>query len=259
MKGATVTYLDRSTGTGVPSVAPDCRVYAIGDIHGRFDLLMELLGKICSDADARRDHRRTRIVFLGDYIDRGENSREVLRTLTDIAAFGSDGIVFLRGNHEDALRAFLVSPTRGAAWLDYGGLQTLASLGIRPPQASLGKQDLFRVREELATAISAFEPLFDAMVNSHRCGDVVFTHAGVDPSRSLEDQSAATLLWGHAQARVDIPVPGLKVVHGHYDEREPVSRSGRICVDTGAYYSNRLTAVRLDDAECFLSTGGALE
>ncbi len=237
-----------------PRVAPTDRVYAIGDIHGRLDLLVALMDRITEDADRFDDDRQVKLVFLGDYIDRGEDSRQVLDALTRMAGLGSPHITFLRGNHEDALRYFLYSPTEGAEWFEFGGLQTLGSFGIRPPQPRLGKRDLFRVRSELAEAIFPFEPLFDVMVNSCRSGDVVFTHAGVDPAKSIDAQSPRTLLWGHMNAQVPDPLPGLRIVHGHYDAEAPVAETGRICVDTGAYYSGRLTAVRLDDGEAFLTT-----
>jgi len=249
-----VIPFQRTSFAAIPAVAPSERIYAIGDIHGRLDLLVALMAQITNDAERFEDARKVKLVFLGDYIDRGEQSREVLDALSQMAALKSSRLVFLRGNHEDALRYFLYAPTEGAEWFDYGGLQTLASFGIRPPQLRQGKRDLFRVRSELANAISGYESLFDAMVNSHRSGDVFFTHAGVDPSKSLEEQSPRTLMWGHAEAQSPNPIAGVRIVHGHYDADDVVSQSGRICVDTGAYYSGCLSAVRLDDGEAFLST-----
>ena len=244
----------RTPLAATPTVAPSERVYAIGDIHGRLDLLVALMAEITNDAAKFEDGRKVKLVFLGDYIDRGEQSREVLDALSRMATLKSSRLVFLRGNHEDALRYFLYAPTEGAEWFDFGGLQTLASFGIQPPQLRHGKRDLFRVRTELANAISDYENLFDAMVNSHRSGDVIFTHAGVDPSKTLEEQSPRTLLWGHSEAQRPNPMPGFRVVHGHYDADNVVSHPGRICVDTGAYYSGHLSAVRLDKSEAFLST-----
>ncbi len=243
-----------AASTALPCVAPNERIYAIGDIHGRFDLLITLMQKITADADRISDGRRFKLVFLGDYIDRGENTRQVIDVLARMAAWHSPNIVFLRGNHEDALRFFLYAPTDGAQWLEFGGLQTLGSFGIRPPRLRFGKDDLFRVRSELASAMSAYEGLFEAMVNSHRSGDVVFAHAGVDPSKDIDAQSTRTLLWGQGGARSAEPIPGLRIVHGHYDAERPVSEKGRICVDSGAYYTGCLTAVRLDSGERFLST-----
>ena len=247
------------TGEGfvLPSVPADERVYAIGDIHGRLDLLTDLMVRICRDGEARADGRQARVVFLGDYIDRGEQSKGVLEVLTRMARMGSPNIIFLRGNHEDALGAFLATPIEGSGWLDFGGLQTLASFGIRPPRLRFGRRDFLRVRSELELAISPYGPLFDAMITWFRTGDVVFTHAGVKPGVPLDLQPQKALLWGDANAEVEAPLPGLRVVHGHFDRKIPVSGHGRVCVDTGAYYSHRLTAVRLDESEGFLSTDRA--
>ena len=245
---------DARQKSGFPRVDARQRVYAIGDIHGRFDLFMDLMGIICEDAHSKKDERQTCFVFMGDYIDRGENSAEVLQTLTSLARMGSKHIVFLRGNHEAALQQFLISPKDAAEWLDFGGLQTLLSFGIQPPRFSAGQSDLIRVRDDLAMALSAYQLLFDTMVDVHRSGDVVFAHAGVDPNARLEEQSSDTLLWGHRDGLIDQPIPGIGIVHGHYDDASPVRLRGRICVDTGAYYTNKLTAVRLDDRDAFLST-----
>lgn len=254
MRRDSVIPFERTPTKPIPVVARSERIYAIGDIHGRLDLLVLLMAKITADAAQFEDDRKVKLVFLGDYIDRGEDSRQVLDALTRMAEFKSSRLVFLRGNHEDALRYFLFAPTEGAEWFDFGGLQTLGSFGIRPPQLRFGRRDLFRVRSELANAISAYEALFDAMVNSHRSGDVFFTHAGVDPSKDLEEQSPRALMWGHSEAQQPDPISGIRVVHGHYDADDVVAEPGRICVDTGAYYSGRLTAVRLDDRDAFLST-----
>lgn len=238
-----------------PRVASDARIYAIGDIHGQLDLLVDLLGRICSDGESRRDHRKTQIVFLGDYIDRGEDSKGVLEVMTRLAEMRSPNIIFLRGNHEAAMARFLADPSKGADWLGFGGQQTLASFGIMAPRPRLGRTDLFRARDELAARLPRYEPFFDSLVNSFRSGDVFFCHAGIDPEHGLDAQPGRALHWGHPSSRDETPLPGKRIVHGHYDSATPVSTRGRICVDTGAYYSNCLTAVRLDAGEAFLSTG----
>ena len=241
-----------STGD-FPRVDESKRVYAIGDIHGRFDLFLKLMNIICEDANLRADHRQTSFVFMGDYIDRGEETAEVLSALTRLAEFRSNHIIFLRGNHEEALERFLSSPETSAEWLDFGGLQTLLSFGIKPPRFSAGRSDIIRVRDELAERLLSCRPLFDGLVDVYRSGNVVFAHAGVDPRIPLEDQNRNTFLWGNPRCLVDQPIKGIGVVHGHYDDVSTVCLSGRICVDTGAYYSNRLTAVRLDAGKAFLS------
>jgi len=252
-------HLFQRPGATVPhraelSVENDERIYAIGDVHGRHDLLIRLLWRIHQDASQFADKRRVRIVFLGDYIDRGEETKLVLDALLHLADPPTDSIVLLRGNHEAAMLAFLEDPIAGSAWLDFGGIQTLASFGIPTPRSWSDTRRRVMARDALARAIKPYLPLFQRMIDVHRSGTVVFSHAGVDPGRSLTQQPASALLWGHQGFLVDQPVDGIRVVHGHFDAPMPTISPGRICVDTGAYYSGVLTAVRLDCGEAFLST-----
>jgi serine/threonine protein phosphatase 1 len=238
-----------------PAVAADERVYAIGDIHGRLDLMIRLLARIHEDAAGRADGRRPRIVFLGDYIDRGEASRQVLDALLNLAGANSRDLIFLQGNHEAALLAFLRDPEGQPGWLSYGARATLGSLGLPVRQRGLGRADRVRLRDELAEAIAPYLGFLTALGASVRSGDVLFSHAGLDPRLPLGTQPAEAMIWGHRDFLVDQPVAGLRVVHGHYDGDRPVSRPGRVCVDTGAYYSGVLTAVCLDAGERFLAAG----
>ncbi|PWK53119.1 serine/threonine protein phosphatase 1 [Silicimonas algicola] len=251
-------FLDRAVQKARPLVASNERIYAIGDIHGRLDLLLELLEKIAADGHEKTDGRRARIVFLGDYIDRGEDPKGVLDLLARMAEFHSENLIFLRGNHEEALDTFLAAPREGRDWLDFGAQQTLASFGVAPPRGRVGSFELFRIRSELGSALQPYRGFLAGLRNGFRSGDVVFSHAGLDPSRAWDQQPARALLWSHPGVLRDNPVPGLRVVHGHFDEAAPVCKPGRICVDTGAYYSNRLTAVRLDDEDAFLVAGSGL-
>lgn len=240
-----------------PTLASDERIYAIGDIHGRYDLLIALLARIEEDAGRFDDRRRPRLVFLGDYIDRGPQSREVMAALTTLAEADSPDLVFLFGNHEVALRTFLAEPETGADWLGFGGRQTLESFGIPLRRDIFGRLDLRRIREELAQALRPFAPFLDRLRLHTRSGDVFFCHAAVDPARPLSEQSRSDLVWGRADGLVDIPVAGARIVHGHYDDVTPTVRPGRVCVDTGAYYSGILTAARLDNGLELLSVRGS--
>ena len=237
-----------------PRVAADERVYAVGDIHGRFDLLVALLDRIRIDAESHRDRRHARIVFLGDYIDRGDDSRSVLDTVSELSRAKSPDLVFLRGNHEDALLAFLDDPVAGRSWLGYGAKQTFASYGLPPPSARTSDpRQLHELRDRLATAMGPQIDTLESMPTHLVSGSVLFTHAGANPQQPLQDTRA--MLWGHPDFPAAGPIEGLRVVHGHYDNAKPVSDAGRICVDTGAYYTGRLTAVRLDQHEAFLTAG----
>ncbi len=236
-----------------PTVAPDERIYAIGDVHGRYDLLIPLLKRLHDDARLFSDQRRPRFVFLGDVIDRGEESRLVLDALSALTADPTDDMVLLLGNHEAALLAFLRDPVAGAAWLEFGGLQTLASLRISAPRSWTDPAEKIRVRDALGARLAPYASLFERFRLYLRSGDVVFCHAGLDPGKPVDAQDETALTWGHPRFLVDTPVPDVRIVHGHFDAADPVSRPGRICVDTGAYYSGVLTAVRLDAGEAFLS------
>lgn len=236
-----------------PQVAAEDRVYAIGDVHGRFDLMLKLLLHIRDDAEAQRDARRTRIVYLGDYIDRGDDTCSVLDAIVRLSAVNGPNLVFLRGNHEAALLAFLADPVAGRSWLDYGAIQTFASYGLQAPPAKAEELQLHACRDRLAAAMGNQIATIEKMPWYYRSGDVFFSHAGLNPTRPFDDKDA--MIWGHPNFLCDDPVSGLRVVHGHYDDPEPVTTRGRICVDTGAYYSGRLTAVRLDATETFLTIG----
>lgn len=240
-------------------VSHDERVYAIGDVHGRYDLLIKLLSKIHEDALRFSDGRRVCLVFLGDYIDRGEDTKRVLDALVYLSSSSKDKLVLLRGNHEAAMTSFLDDPIAGSAWLEFGGIQTLASFGISMPRSWSDRDGRRQARDALARAIKPYTALFNRMCDVHRSGDVVFSHAGVDPDRPLEQQPTSSLHWGHERFLVDQPLERLRVVHGHFDAPTPADFPGRICVDTGAYYSGVLTAVRLDDGQVFLSTAGDLQ
>jgi serine/threonine protein phosphatase 1 len=239
---------------GIPRVYGGERVYAIGDVHGRRDLLMRLLDLIARDGLRFNDGRVPRLVFLGDYIDRGDESAAVLDVLCDLAAEGQAGLDFLLGNHEAALLAFLDAPARGRSWLAQGGRQTLASYGVAPPGERAGDEELVRARDRLRSAMGRHWTFLEALRPCARSGQVLFVHAGVNPHAASPEDDLDALIWGHPACQGPEPIPGLRLVHGHFDAPAPVVHRGRICVDTGAFYSGRLTAVRLDAGEAFLTT-----
>lgn len=236
-----------------PTVNPNHRIYAVGDLHGRYDLLREMLKRIVEDFEARRDGRRLKIVFLGDYIDRGDQSREVLETLMKLVSGVHLDLVALRGNHEAALLDFLRAPNRHKGWLDFGAQQTLASYGVGLPRRELSETDLVGIRDRLADAMGEHLEFLRGLPLMAQSGDVVLTHAGVARGDGEALGNHRAMLWGDTSSDPDWPAPGKLVVHGHYDGADPVDRPGRICVDTGAYYSGRLTAVRLDEGVEFMT------
>lgn len=241
--------------TRTPAKVPDdCLVYAIGDIHGRADLLRRLHRQILDDA-AKIEISRKVIVYLGDYVDRGPDSREILDTLIDDPPDGFE-VHHLKGNHEDMLLRFLKTGDNGQMWLMNGGRDTLDSYGIDLSTFSLFRDDMDGL----------FQALNDAMPDNHRAflnglslhhqeGDYLFVHAGIRPGVALEDQNPHDLTWirnDFIDSEADF---GAVVVHGHTIRRLPDIKDNRIGIDTGAYSSNRLTALVLEtDTRRFLQT-----
>ncbi|MEM6741331.1 MAG: metallophosphoesterase [Pseudomonadota bacterium] len=235
-----------------PRPDPAHRIYAVGDVHGRYDLLEVLLWKLKADADAQEDGRDAILVFLGDLIDRGDNTRDVIDAA--LAAWLTwPQVVCLRGNHEAALLDFLDDPERGASWLGFGGRQTIGSYGVAAPTATAQADELRATAAALAHAMAHHIDFLRQSVELFRSGDVICAHSGIDPQKPLDEQSASALLWGRSQF-LELGAPdGLRIVHGHWDNPDPVVTPGRIGIDTGAYYTGRLTAVRLDaETELFM-------
>jgi len=244
-----------------PSVRPGTipagqAVYAIGDIHGRLDLLDDLLVRIQRDADNHPLDRVRSLVFLGDYIDRGPESRGVIeRLLGDpLAGFAT---VRLMGNHEAAMLAFLDGESDGLDWLSFGGLETLMSYGVPLPGPPRTQEQGKALRGALAAAVPARHVAFiRACVPYHSAGDYLFVHAGVRPGVALECQTPSDMMWIREDfLRARMPLPGRVVVHGHTICDLPQNRAHRIDIDTGAFFSGRLTSVALRGSERrFLST-----
>ena len=223
----------------------DCVIWAVGDIHGRSDLADRLIQAIRADLYATEAKRKV-VVFLGDYVDRGLDSRGVLDQLCNLAVDPALEVHFIKGNHEDRMEAFLHEPQVGPSWCDYGGRDTLVSYGVNPPS----------MRGDLQSWTEASRGLAEALPESHRdllasqelsvsIGDYFFTHAGARPGIALPAQSPDDLMWIR-QPFLDHPAPFEQVVvHGHTPTETVHSDSRRIGVDTGAYATNILSAVRL--------------
>lgn len=229
------------------ALPPGTRVYAIGDVHGCLDLLSDLLRRIKADSSANPVSRDV-IVFLGDLIDRGPESAGVIDYLIRARA-SLPNPVFIAGNHEEMLLRILAGETRHLPdWLAYGGDECVASYGIDP--ASL----LRLHHEKAANAIRAAVPpshleFIQSFGDSFKLGDYLFVHAGVRPGVALKDQTIADLHWirdDFLNSPARLPY---MVVHGHTISRQPDEREYRIGVDTGAYMSGTLTAVRLEGTE----------
>ena len=229
------------------------RAYAVGDIHGRVDLLEHLLAKIHADLQ-HHPARKTLLVFVGDLVDRGPSSAQVIERLRCYRRGGVQP-VFLLGNHEEVLLRIVAGDSLVVeSWLKFGGLQCLQSYGVT----------LARIRgrsaEEVVELVQATVPkehveFLESFVDSCRFGDYLFVHAGVNPGAPLEAQTEADLIWIRDPFLRHAEPFGKIVVHGHTPGKEPVTRSNRIGIDTGACFSGRLTALRLEgDSRAFLQT-----
>lgn len=243
---------DRS---GKQAAIPDGTIaYAIGDIHGRADLLEDLLSQIISHAGDTLAAQGV-IVFLGDYIDRGWQSKEVLERLTSLNLEGFE-LVFLKGNHEEALLFFLADPKFLESWRQYGGLETLHAYGLKDLNFRADDDYLKQVHTSFVEAFPQDHRAFlERLPSSYELGGYLFVHAGVRPGVLLDQQDERDLRWirdEFLESRIDF---GKRVVHGHCPEEEPQIRPNRIGIDTGAYITGVLTAAVLQGTDIsFLHT-----
>lgn len=237
-----------------PTTAPDERIYAIGDLHGRFDLLLELLELIRAHATALPPDKQIRIVLLGDLIDRGNDSRKVLEYAFRLQSIGAP-LTVLKGNHEDMLLRVLdreISVQR--TWLQFGGDTFLESFGVAPPAEG---DHAWLLADRIQAAMGA--GLIDfvrTMPLWTRSGDYLFVHAGIRPHVRLGRQRPSDLMWirdDFLESRAD---HGMMVVHGHTITPTVDMQPNRIGVDTGAYRTGRLSALYLEGTHrAVLSTG----
>ena len=220
------------------------RVYAVGDIHGRDDLLGQLLVQIEED-NRSRGPSRTLIVFLGDLIDRGPASAGVIERLRLYAPEAIEPH-FILGNHEEVLLRLLDGDSVLVRdWLRFGGAECAASYGLDP--VALGRmtsrEAAARIREAIPAEHSRFLAGFD---DTLRIDDYLFVHAGIRPGLPLASQAQSDLRWIRGPFLDCEHDHGFVVVHGHTITEEVDQRSNRIGIDTGAYASGKLTALGLE-------------
>lgn len=225
----------------------DTVIYAIGDIHGRLDLLTALHERILADAETRGERYRT-LVYLGDYVSRGPDSRAVVERVMAWQPAGFERVT-LKGNHEDLLLRFLGGELdAGRHWFDYGGLDTLAHYGVAIPD---GRAHDDRSIELLRASFAAALPdthlaFFRSLAMRYQRGSYYFVHGGVRPGVPLEKQKDHDCMWIRKAFLDSEADHGAVVIHGHSIASEPVVRANRIGIDTGAYRSGVLTCVALD-------------
>jgi len=244
------SLLNRRTGSSQPAVpaapfplpAPDRPLCVIGDVHGRADLLASLVAQI--EAHPIAGAPECDVIFVGDYIDRGEDSQAVLKQVQHLAQ-SRESWHALQGNHEVMMTEFLEDPgTNGRRWLRFGGLQTLASFGVGGVGETSDQDTLSEAAAALRAALPQdMEDWLHALPLQWQSGNVHVVHAAADPELPMSLQPHKTLVWGSSSFANTPRSDGQWVVYGHTITDTPgADAQGRIAVDTGAYYSGRLTA-----------------
>lgn len=241
-----------SGGPPIPDIirVPDGHiVYAIGDIHGQCEELVALQKRILRNLDSvGADRKSVTIVYLGDYIDRGPDSSGVIDAILSPLASDIDHICLL-GNHEAAMLDFMTDPLAHAEWLEWGGLETLASYGLRLG-AGRGRDAVLALADGLRQQLPAAHRQFlENLVPLVEIGDYAFVHAGVRPGRPLAEQSREDLLWIRDEFLSSRRWHGRMIVHGHTIVPAPQFHRNRIALDTGAYATGLLSCLRLQGEE----------
>lgn len=228
----------RSVAASAPT---GTRIYAVGDIHGRADLLRDVTARIDDDI-RRRPIARTVEVYLGDYIDRGPDSRTVIDLLA-VRLVGNRAVC-LRGNHEAVMEGFLQEPAILEDWLQLGGMQTLASYGIELHDGTETAADLHR--RFLDTFPRAHELFMQCLRYQFSCGDFLFVHAGIRPNVPIDHQNPNDLIWIRQEFLDSAQDHGHFIVHGHTPVPHPDIRHNRINIDTGAWKTGTLTCIAIE-------------
>lgn len=247
LRGSTASVKSQRSSISLSDacVPEDSVVYAIGDIHGRSDLLSSLLVKIENDWHRHSD-KNIHLVFLGDYVDRGLHSRQVLEIIVNLD-FPNATLVPLKGNHEDAMLGFLDSPLESVGWLQYGGTETLLSYGVSMPPGIPKPKTLYDTAGALREALPESHWRFlNGLQYSFTLGDFLFVHAGINPDEELSNQSLHDLLWIRGAFMNHSGLYEKVVVHGHTITDTVEFKPNRISLDTGAYYSNQLSCLVLE-------------
>lgn len=230
---------------GVARAPQGMRLYAIGDVHGMDRMLAEAHEKIAADLAARpvADHR---IIHLGDYVDRGDDSAAVLDRLARVTV-NDHRLVALMGNHDELMLRFLTDPVdAGPDWMRNGGDTTLRDYGISVP-GTPGPDELADLGDALAAALPGdHRALLEGLRRSIQFGDFFFCHAGIRPGVPLDRQDPEDLIWIRKPFLTSKDDFGAVVIHGHTPVHEPEIRLNRIDIDTGAVYGGPLTTLAID-------------
>jgi serine/threonine protein phosphatase 1 len=228
------------------SVPDGAVVGAVGDVHGRADLLLPMLTEIVNDLRATKPARPV-VVMLGDYVDRGADSKGVIDLLCRLSDVEDIETHFLRGNHEERFEAFLSEPELGPSWCEYGGREALLSYGVTIPALKGDGDGWVEASANLGAALPDSHRKFLArQLSSFEIGDYFFAHAGARPGIALAEQSEQDLMWIRGDFLGGRAPFEKVVVHGHTPEEAVHADGRRIGIDTGAYATGVLTGLRLE-------------
>lgn len=233
---------NKPTKTAFKGLESDRRIYCVGDIHGRLDLAQAVCQRIQQHLQAYSG--RSTVVFLGDYVDRGPHSKQLIDFFLT-RPFADLETIYLIGNHEQTLLQFIYGSDVGNAleWFRFGGLATLQSYGVSLKGIPTAK-DVGALRQAFAEKCpDAHRIFYQSLQLSYVAGDYFFVHAGVRPRLALEKQTEADLLWIRDEFINSEYDHGKIIVHGHTVTEEPVFKPNRIGLDTGAYSSGKLSCV----------------
>ncbi len=228
------------------------RIAAFGDIHGRVDLLLKIAPVL--DRFAADTERSLLEIYLGDYVDRGANSKGVIDYLIARRSLTDRKVICLAGNHEQMMVAALDDDKEFKRWLDFGGQTTLLSYGVSPTHAD---RNIAKKRSEFNKAVpQSHMDFLRNLPTSYHHAEFFFAHAGIHPKRSLSAQKDEDLLWIRNPFLTSFADFGATVVHGHTPGQKPVFRPNRIGIDTGAYRTGILTCLLItSDEVTVLDTG----
>lgn len=229
-------------------------IYAVGDIHGQLGMLEDALARIDADGGAN-----AQVVFLGDYVDRGPDSKGVIDTLIAGRDAGRNWVT-LKGNHDRMFQWFMEDIPRhdpymliGLHWFHdrIGGVQTLASYGVTFDPDTRLKDVHARSKQAVPQSHVSF---LNALPVMHQSGDLLFVHAGIRPGVPLADQAEEDLIWiRQSFHNYTGPHPKL-VVHGHTPVDHATHYGNRVNLDTGAGYNFPLSAAVFEGTDCWLLT-----
>lgn len=238
-------FRSEPASAALPPLPPGERIYAIGDVHGRADLLSRLIEKIELD-ESGREPAATTIIFLGDLIDRGPDSADVIEQVITLS--GRRNVRTIAGNHEEMFLASFESDAILRKFLEYGGRDTI--LSYFSDREEYSRLTIAQLRKHLPSVLPPHHLAFlRSLEDRIQIGNYLFVHAGVRPGVDLDDQRTSDLRWirtGFLDCDDDF---GAIVVHGHTISQSITIRKNRIGIDTGAYLHGVLSAVAFENAE----------